>query len=84
MSPMIDSPIHSTFFCLVLLNSSSHFQALQKICLVNHITSMADLLHANAIQQLEVAVLGSSAAQVIDLLSGGWMQTKAVLMTTSV
>ena len=45
---------------------------------------MADLLHINAIQQLEVALLGSPAAQVIDLLSGGWVQTKPVHTTTSV
>ena len=62
----------------------SHLQALQKFCLVSHIRSMAYLLHANAIQQLEVALLGSPAAQVIDLLSGRWMQTKPLLMTTLV
>ena len=84
MSPMINSPIHSKFFCFVLLNSLLHFQALQKICLRSHIRSMADLLHANVIQQLEVALLGSPAAQVLELLSGGWMQTKLVPMTTSV
>ena len=39
---------------------------------------MADPLHADIIQQLEVALLGSPAAQVIDLLSGGWVQTKPV------
>ena len=37
---------------------------------------MAHLLHADAVQQLEVALLGSPAAQVIDLLSSGLMQTK--------
>ena len=37
---------------------------------------MADLLHTDAVQQLEVALLESPAAQVIDLLSGGLMQTK--------
>ena len=45
---------------------------------------MADLPHANVMQQLEVALMGSPAAQVLDLLSGGWMQTKPVPMTTSV
>ena len=43
------------------LSSTSHsifFQALQKICLVDHIKWMAELLHADAIQQLEVALLG--------------------------
>ena len=83
MSPAIGSPIHSKFISFVLLNLS-HFQTLQKIHLVSHIWSMADLLHVNAIQQLEVALLGSPAAQVIDLLAGGWMQTKPVPMTTLV
>ena len=45
---------------------------------------MADLLHVNAMQQLEVALLGPPAAQVIDLLSGRWIQTKPLPMTTSV
>ena len=84
MSPAIDSPFHSKFFPFVLHNSSSHFQALQKICIVSHLRSMVDILHANAIQQLEVALLYSPAAQVIDLLSGGWVQTKPVPTTTSI
>ena len=37
---------------------------------------MADLLHADALQQLEVSLLGSLATQVIDLLSGGLLQPK--------
>ena len=41
---------------------SSHFQALQKICLTNHIRSMADLLHTDAMQQLVVALMGSPTA----------------------
>ena len=32
---------------------------------------MADLLHADAIQQLEVALLGTTAPQVIEVLAGG-------------
>ena len=78
MSPAIDSPFYSKFSSFVLHNSSSHSQALQEICLASHIRSMADPLHADIIQQLEVALLGSPAAQVIDLLSGGWVQTKPV------
>ena len=42
---------------------------------------MADLLHANGIQQLEVALVGSPAAQVIDLLSEGLVQSSVA--TTS-
>ena len=52
----------------VLYHSSSYFQALQKICLANHICSMVDLLHADAMQQIEVALLGSPVAGNIDLL----------------
>ena len=43
-------------------------QALQKIRLANHICSLAQLLHADAIQQLEVALLGSPAAKLLDVL----------------
>ena len=35
---------------------------------------MAELLHANAIQQLEVALLGSPAAQILNLLAAGMRQ----------
>ena len=82
ISPVIDSLFHSNFFFVVLHNSFSHFQALQKICLASHIRSMAELLHVGIIQQLEVTLLGSPSAQVIDLLIGGWVQTKPVPMTT--
>ena len=51
------------------------FQALQKIQLVNQIKSMAELIHADAIQQLEVALLGSPAAQILNLLAKGVMQS---------
>ena len=59
------SSISCTFHCLI-------FQALQKICLANHIRRMADLLHTDAMQQLEVALLSSPVANVIDLPPGGW------------
>ena len=45
------------------------FRLYRKFCLASNIRSMADLLHADAVQQLEMALLGSQAAQVIDLLS---------------
>ena len=35
---------------------------------------MAELLHADVIQQLEVILLGSPAAQILDLLAAGVMQ----------
>ena len=72
-SPRKVSLLSCTFHCLI-------FQALQKICLASHIRRMADLLHADALQQLEVALLGSPAANVINLLVGGWEQTRPVLM----
>ena len=59
------------------LSSTPHpifFQALQKICLEDHIKRMPELLHANAIQQLEVALPGSPAAQILDLLASGMRQ----------
>ena len=58
-------------------------EALQKIHLASHIGCMADLLHAVAIQQLEVALLGTLVAQVIDLLSWG-LATASTSMPTSV
>ena len=39
---------------------------------------MAELLHTDVIQQLEVALLSSAAAQVIDLLVAGGMQLTLV------
>ena len=66
---MICSLDHFIFLSSILLNPSSHLQTLQKIHLANHIRHMADLLQANLVQQLEVALLGSPAAQAVDLLS---------------
>ena len=47
---------------------------LQKICLTNHIHSLAELLHADAIQQLETALLGTPVAKILDVLT---MATKS-------
>ena len=66
----------------LLYPSSSYFQALQKICLANHICSMADLLHVDAMQQLEVALLGSPVAGIIDLLAIGLPQSQLPLIPT--
>ena len=61
-----------------MLSDSIHhpifFQVLQKIHLINHMKSMAELLHADVIQQLEVALLGSPVTHVIGLLVAGGMQ----------
>ena len=43
-------------------------QALQQICLTNHICSLTELLHTDAMQQLEVALLGLPAARILDIL----------------
>ena len=51
------------------------FQAMQKIRLANHIKSMAELLHADTIQQLEVALLGSPGAHLLNLLATRVMQS---------
>ena len=42
---------------------------------------MADLLYADAMQQLEVALLGSPTAPVLDLLSSGMQTTLMPVMT---
>ena len=62
--PSNSSSLSYIFHCLI-------FQELQKICLDNHIKSMADLSHADAVQQLEVTFLGSPGANVVGLLSAG-------------
>ena len=51
------------------------FQALQKIQLINHIKSMAELLHADTIQQLGVALLGSPVTQLLNILATRMMHT---------
>ena len=61
----LPSSVCSTLFLLFL----------QKICLANHIRSLADLPHADVIQQLEVALLGSPADHLIYLLSTGLRNT---------
>ena len=66
----------SGILLLVLLCAAIHsfitafvcIQALQKIRLTNHICSLAELLHADAIQQLELALLGSPVAKLLDVL----------------
>ena len=41
---------------------------MQKIWLANHIYSLASLLHADVMQQLEVVLLGTPAAKVLDAI----------------
>ena len=56
---MTISSFITTFLCSL--------QALQKVCLANHIQSLAELLHADAVQQLEAALLGTPAAKILDM-----------------
>ena len=42
---------------------------MQKIHLASHIWNLPELLHADAIKQLEVALLGTPAAKVLGVLS---------------
>ena len=68
--------ILSLIIYLLMLNTFFLFlQALQKICLANHIQGLAELLHADTIQQLEVVLLGSPVAHLIDFLSAGLKST---------
>ena len=45
------------------------FQALQKIRLANYIHSLADLLHADVMQQLEVVLLDTAAAKMLEVIA---------------
>ena len=83
ISFMIHFLDHFNFLSSISLNPSSHLQALQKIHLVNHIRWIVDLLHTDAVQQLEVALLGSPASEVIDLLSSGLVQTTSSTIVAS-
>ena len=47
--------------------------------MANHIQSLTELLHANALQQLEVMLLGSPVAHLINILSAGLKSTAATL-----
>ena len=72
-------PIPSLISLLVLLGITIYSlftafvftQALQKNRLVNHICTLAELLHANAMQQLELALLGSPAEKIVGCASDG-------------
>ena len=49
----------------------SFLQAFNKICMAQYIHWLADQLHADAMQQLEVALLGTPAANCIKVLVSG-------------
>ena len=48
---------------------------MQKIHLATHIHGMAGLLYADAMQQLEVVLLGSPASEVVDILAERLLQS---------
>ena len=59
-------------------------QSLQKIRLAKHIHSLGDLLHVDAIQQLEVALVGSPAATLLDVLLMNTQHQAALLQSNTV
>ena len=58
-------------------------QALQKIRLANHIYSLVEFLHGDVIQQLELALLGSPAARLLEVLVMGTQHQIASSYSTS-
>ena len=54
-----------------LITASVFNQALQKIRLVNHAGSLAEQLHTDVMQQLELVLLDSSAVRLLDVLVMG-------------
>ena len=56
--PVIFTDIYAFILCLIILDIHLSVGT-TKIHLPNHIQGMADLLHSDAIQQLEVALIGS-------------------------
>ena len=85
-------PILSLILPLVLLGITIYSlftafvftQALQKIRLVNHICSLAEFLHANVMQQLMLALLGSPVARLLDVLAMGIQHHTTSSHSTSV
>ena len=51
--------------------------------MADHIKQMADLMHVYAIQNLEVALVGSPAAEAVDVLSAGLSNSNPVTITTA-
>ena len=51
-----------------LITAFCSTQALQKICHANHIHSLVEHLHTDMIQQLEIALLGTPAAKILDIM----------------
>ena len=70
---MLDS-LYSRAHHLTLLLSG-----LAKIWLANHIKSMVQLFHADAIQQLEVALLWSPVGEPLGVLTTGMMHLASPL-----
>ena len=71
-----DPPVYCNLFTHYCFVST---QALQKICVASHIHSLAELLHADTVQQLELALLGLLVARILDILA---MATKSQIPST--
>ena len=84
--------IPSCISLMVLLCTATHSfitaflftYTLQKIGIANHICSLAELMHVDAIQQLEVALLGSLAANLLNVLSMSKQHQATPLQSTTV
>ena len=79
-SPLVilDITIYSHFPAFVLT------QALQKIRLANHICSLTELLYTDVMQQLELVLLGSPVARLLDVLAMGIQHQTTSSWSTSV
>ena len=67
-SHLISSCYYQNLFCFKLY---SFLQLFNKICLAQYVHWLADQLHADAMQQLEVAILRTPVANCIEVLAPG-------------
>ena len=89
LSILFLSSIPLSIYCITsgqcLTQSNLHFQDWQKICLADHIKKMANQLHADAIQQIEVALLvhqllkSWTSSQQVYLNQPLWLQLNCIL-----
>ena len=82
-------PYSILLLALLVINLFTHHcfcfhSALQKIRLANHICSLAELLHVDVIQQLELALLSSPVTRLLDVLVMGTQQQTVSSRSTSV
>ena len=67
-SCLVSSCYYPNLFCFKIY---SFLQAFNKIHLAQYVHQLADQLHVDAMQQLEVAMLGTLAADCIEVLASG-------------